>query len=325
MSHKVVCTVVIPLFNKASEISRAIRSVLDQTVQAFETIVVDDGSSDGGSEIAQGFGDPRIRIVRQDNAGVSAARNRGIQLARQELIAFLDADDEWAPTFLETVLRLHNSFPQGGAFGTAYDLYFPDGHLERPKYRGLPAAPWEGVISNYFRASSGDSPISSSSVMVKKKVLNDVGCFPVGHKITEDLDTWMRIAFKYPIVWSSRSEAIYHVDGPSSARRTVRLDQDFVVIRTLMESMNQRKDLRRDIGNLISKNYLNCARYYLRAHDMKNGKRCLRKAAEFSTGTRFIRVLGRRILYSFPDQLQDVLIRWKAGLNSLFYARKSGR
>ncbi|MGI6022871.1 MAG: glycosyltransferase family 2 protein, partial [Methanoculleus sp.] len=90
-------SVVIPLYNKAPYIARALASVITQTCQGFEVIVIDDGSTDGGAEIVRRLDDTRIRVIRQENRGVSAARNRGIESARTDFIAFLDADDEWMP------------------------------------------------------------------------------------------------------------------------------------------------------------------------------------------------------------------------------------
>jgi len=113
-------SVVIPLYNKAPYIARALASVITQTCQDFEVIVIDDGSTDGGAEIVRRLDDTRIRVIRQENRGVSAARNRGIESARTDFIAFLDADDEWTPTHLEALLRLRDRYPHAGAYGTAY-------------------------------------------------------------------------------------------------------------------------------------------------------------------------------------------------------------
>jgi len=95
-------TVVIPLYNKRLYVKRALDSVCKQTFEDLEVIVVDDGSTDGGPEIVKAYSDPRIRLIRQDNAGPGAARNRGIREGTAPYVTFLDADDEWLPFFLES-------------------------------------------------------------------------------------------------------------------------------------------------------------------------------------------------------------------------------
>src|SRR5579885_3306070 len=98
-------SVVIPLYNKAPYIARAIASVQRQTVRDVELIVVDDGSTDGSSSVVESIEDSRKALIRQLNAGPGAARNRGLRDARAPFVAFLDADDAWAPSFLEEALR----------------------------------------------------------------------------------------------------------------------------------------------------------------------------------------------------------------------------
>ena len=120
-------SVVIPLYNKAPYIARALNSVLAQERLPEEIIVVDDGSTDGGGDLVKQFKDPLIRLIRQENQGVSAARNRGISLAKGELIAFLDADDTWQPGFLKVISEMRELYPQAGIYGTAYDVINPKG------------------------------------------------------------------------------------------------------------------------------------------------------------------------------------------------------
>jgi glycosyltransferase involved in cell wall biosynthesis len=114
-------SVIIPLFNKAPYIQRALDSVRAQTFVDFEVIVVDDGSTDDGGSLATAYSDSRIRTIAQKNAGPGAARNRGIAEARGEYLAFLDADDEWMPGFLATSLALLTKYgPEVTAISSGY-------------------------------------------------------------------------------------------------------------------------------------------------------------------------------------------------------------
>jgi glycosyltransferase involved in cell wall biosynthesis len=209
-------SVVIPLYNKERHIGRAVESVLNQTYRDFELIIVDDGSTDGSADVVRRFNDPRVRLVHRehvDSAGGHAARNRGIAEARADLIAFLDADDEWMPSHLETIGRLSHDFPECGAFATAYEVVDAQ-HRRRPRaFRGLPRAPWEGIIPNYFRAAAHCQPVCSSAVAIPKHVFDSVGRFPEGVPRGGDLDMWCRIALRYPIAFSNQVEAVYHRDA----------------------------------------------------------------------------------------------------------------
>ena len=109
-------SVVIPLYNKAEVVSAAVGSVLRQSYADFELIVVDDGSTDSSASVVAGMEDPRLRLVAQANAGPGAARNRGLGEARGEYVAFLDADDEWEPGFLELGMSALDRHPELGAW-----------------------------------------------------------------------------------------------------------------------------------------------------------------------------------------------------------------
>lgn len=198
-------SVVIPLFNKSPYITRAIHSILAQTCQEFEVIVIDDGSTDDGAELVREFCDPRIHLIQQENRGVSAARNRGVESARADLVAFLDADDEWLPEFLETIMALEKKYPIAGAFATGI-VKMRNCREIHPYYFGIPDYPWDGLIDNYFRACFfGNSLILSSSVAIKKKVLESLSGFKEGVFWGEDQDLWGRIALEYPIAFNNKT------------------------------------------------------------------------------------------------------------------------
>lgn len=210
-------SVVIPLYNKAPYIERALRSVLAQIFQDFEIIVIDDGSTDDGAQIVKSISDKRIRLVQQKNAGVSAARNKGIELANADLIAFLDADDAWKPEFLETILRLRKKFPEAGAYATAYEEVFTGGKIIVPKFKAIPSPPWEGIIPRYFHSTLGPPPVNASAIAVPKSIFKKIGNFPVGEPLGEDLDMWGWIALKYPIAFSWHIGSTYFMDANNRA------------------------------------------------------------------------------------------------------------
>jgi glycosyltransferase involved in cell wall biosynthesis len=229
-------SVVIPLYNKEPHIARAIDSVLGQTVPDFDIIVVDDGSTDKGAEIVTAYADPRIRILRQDNQGASSARNRGIYEAKADLIAFLDADDEWEKDHLETILRLRRNFPKAGAYTTAYVHVFPIGETFPAKYEAIPPAPWEGLLQDYFKSVAyGETPVWSSAVAIPGHVFGRVGVFNVGENLGEDLDMWGRIALHFDIAFSWQGKAHYREDAIGRTSMENRLERELPFVSTVRE------------------------------------------------------------------------------------------
>ena len=223
-------SVVMPLYNKEVDVGRSVKSVLNQTVTDFELIVVNDGSTDRGPDVVQKINDNRIRIFNQENAGVSAARNRGINKSRSDLIAFLDADDEWKTDFLETILHLKEKFPSCGVFATNYVFREVNGKYHSPIIRGLAPHPWEGVIEDYFGVAVRSAPpLWTSAVSVKKEALHAVGLFPVGVTSGEDLLTWARLAAKYPIAYTTKPLAVFrHWASTTGIPTRIPAKEDFV-------------------------------------------------------------------------------------------------
>ncbi|HOA81558.1 MAG TPA: glycosyltransferase family 2 protein, partial [Defluviitaleaceae bacterium] len=140
-------SVVIPLYNKELSIGNTIQSVLDQTYQEFEIVVVNDGSTDNSLQIVEQINDPRIRIINKPNGGVSSARNRGIKEAKSEWIALLDGDDLWTPNYLIEMKNLINDFHNNKFFGCNFST-IENGNINE-RAANLPPN-FRGEILDYF-------------------------------------------------------------------------------------------------------------------------------------------------------------------------------
>lgn len=202
-------SVVIPLYNKEKTIKACVTSVLNQTWQAQEILIVDDGSTDRSLEQLQELDSPLIRLICQPNQGVSAARNTGWRAAQTPWVAFLDADDCWLPDFLQTIQGLHSRYETCKMLATAYRFVYPHGEEQDIILNALPFE-GEGMLSNYFEvAARSHPPICSSAVAIHTDALRAVGGFPLGLKSGEDLITWAKIAAQFPIAYAATAKALY--------------------------------------------------------------------------------------------------------------------
>lgn len=212
-------SVVMPLYNKEREVGRALRSVLAQTYQDFELIVVDDGSTDSSVEQVMANWDARIRLIRQSNHGVSAARNRGMLEARYALISFIDADDEWLPGFLAKIIELRNMHSQAKVYATSYLRRSTDGSQSKAVLRAERSDFQEGILENYFSvAARSDPPVCSSAVAVDREALKEIGGFPEGVRCGEDLLTWARLASRWPVAYTRQALAVFWMHAGVSER-----------------------------------------------------------------------------------------------------------
>lgn len=206
-------SVIIPLYNGSAYIERAIQSILRQTLLPTEILVIDDGSTDDGPTLVEQQAYPLVRLIRQRNAGVSAARNKGMTESRADFLTFLDADDVWEKDHLEILSTLIDKYPQCGIYGTSYYLCKPGNTPTLPQ---LPA-PYsfsgeDGVMDNYFVLSSGiNPPLHMSSFCVRKEHLMAIRGFPVGIPAGEDSITLARLYARCEIAYSCRPTSIYYL------------------------------------------------------------------------------------------------------------------
>lgn len=210
-------SIVIPLYNKEKYIEETLNSLFRQTYQKFEIIIVDDGSTDNSVTKVSKFNDQRIRLITQENGGVSAARNRGIAEARYDLIAFLDADDFWDSDYLTTILKMVANYPSGDVFATNYRTSDADQHIKTPvntKFALLTelSEDGSGILKNYFEyASLTAPPLWTSAIVCTKQSLQTLGGFPLGIRLGEDLIVWAKLAARYKIAYTTNVKAQYNI------------------------------------------------------------------------------------------------------------------
>lgn len=208
-------SVIMPLYNKAPYVAKAIRSVLAQTFSDYELVIVDDGSKDESADIAEKLiaGNAHCRLIRQENAGVSVARNNGVAASQGDYLCFLDADDWWEPSFLEEMEKLIEEFPDAGIYGTNYTIVNETKHKTRVARIGV-ADGFEKGYMNYCQAYANtlNMPLCIGSVCMPRQVFVEMRGFPEGIKLGEDFLLWIRIVLNYKVVFLNKPLAFYNQD-----------------------------------------------------------------------------------------------------------------
>ncbi|MCK4321003.1 glycosyltransferase [candidate division WOR-3 bacterium] len=278
-------SVIIPTYNRANMIEETIQSVLNQTFQDFEIIIVDDASTDSTENIVKGFSDKRIKYIQHKvNKGGSAARNTGIKASTGKFIAFLDSDDWWHPKKLENQLtKMETSKLSPALVYTGLKQVNNDGKLIKeiiPIFRG-----------NIFQELLIENVVgTTSSVLLRKEIFNSVGLFDENLPSRQDLDLWLRIARKYTFDYV-KTPLVY-----------IRIHKNRIT-EDLNMKINSRKLLFNKIYDELKRDRRKIARYfyetgilYLRVGNMAAGRRYLLKA--FSTFPHFktISALGVSLL-----------------------------
>jgi glycosyltransferase involved in cell wall biosynthesis len=208
-------SIIIPLYNKETYLSKTLNSVLAQTFVDFEVVIVNDGSTDGSAALAGTFAqaDGRIKVFSKPNGGVSSARNFGISLARADYVAFLDADDFWEPRFLEEMCYLITGYPACGMWGCAYKTIKRNKELLNCTH--LP----EGIIDNYFQRILKDRISWTSATVIRREVFDRLGGFPEGMIGGEDYYMWSKVAIHYKMAFTPKVLASYNLSDGALAGR----------------------------------------------------------------------------------------------------------
>jgi glycosyltransferase involved in cell wall biosynthesis len=258
-------SVVIPTYNRAHLISRAIQSVLNQTYQDFEIIIVDDGSKDNTEEVVKNLNDNRIRYIRHNtNKGASAARNTGIKASKGEYIAFQDSDDKWFPDKLEQQVKAFDKVPSkvGVVYSGFYriegdnKIYIPSAHIAQK----------EGNIHNELLRRNF---IGTPAVLIKKECFENAEYFDETLPALEDWNLWIELS-KYYLFKYVNKPLLYSYSTPNSVNR----DQKNLFKAREMILRNHFDDFNKD-KKILSDYFLGIAVELCSNGDLINGRNYL--------------------------------------------------
>lgn len=223
-------SVVIPIYNKADVLDRAINSVLNQTFTDYEIILINDGSIDNSESICLKYAqNENISYIKQENKGVSVARNQGIINSRATLITFLDPDDEWYSDHLEILNRVfEENHERLCLYSTCYDIRVFDGTIVDVKketyskiFKDNPSAEWLLFDNPFAIGNTFKYPyIHTNSIMIPRQIFHKCGLFTVGCKRSQDTDMWYRVGLKYPFVLINSTTTLYHREDSTETKKT---------------------------------------------------------------------------------------------------------
>lgn len=251
-------SVIIPLYNKAPYIKKALRSLMAQSFTDYEIIVVDDGSKDESGSVAEDVlaeATVKYQLIRQANAGVSMARNNGAACSQGDFLCFLDADDWWDPSFLEEISNLIDEYPEAGIYGTSYTIVNETKHKTRIAPIGVDSGFEKGYI-NYCQvyAKTMAMPLTSISVAIPRNVFDEMQGFPKGIKLGEDFLLWIKIALKYKVVFLNKPLAFYNQDVEVVNRGVIRKGYDPNTFMTFyFDQFKEEERINRDLKVLLDR------------------------------------------------------------------------
>lgn len=293
-------SIVIPLFNKTDTIKRAVYSALNQPEfahQDYEILIINDGSTDNSLSIVDSikneFKDRNIIIHSQINAGVSAARNKGISLAKYDLITFLDADDTYQPNFLIETAKLALHSPHACAYATGYQWIDSNGDIKPAVIQSILDTDEPQLLNDYFSScASGDLVITSSSVCIRKQTLEHIGGFPEAESMGEDQWVWAQLALTGDIAITKKVCANYYsaVENSLMQSSAPLYEMPFSQrLQVILDSNQAANKFKHSIPRYIAGHLLDLARRNIQAENIVAAKQIL---ADNRT-----KVLTKRYLY----------------------------
>ena len=213
-------SVIIPLYNKDFSISNTLSSVLSQTYINFEIIIVNDGSTDRSLERVKQFSDSRIQLFNQENKGAAMARNFGIEKAKGELIAFLDADDYWFPNHLEEIVRLYNDYPNCGIYCSRYSMKISKNKILKIDYGSHLNSNYRGIVKDIFSSSMYYRVALTSALAIPKKIFGNYFMFNPKVSSGQDLELFTKIALEHKVAITNLNTIEYNFSLENQLSKT---------------------------------------------------------------------------------------------------------
>ena len=286
-------SVILPTYNRASLLREAVDSVRSQTWEDWELLVIDDGSTDGTREVGR-TGDPRIRWFRQDRGGPSRARNRGMQEARGEFIAFLDSDDLWMPEKLQLQLQVFRKEPRVGA--VCCDMLESDGKGDRPAtfFQRIGFTGELTAEKMFFH-----NPVAIQTLVARQSAIERVGGFDTDLWGSEDYEFAYRLLRAAPVRSLFRSLVSRRLQPDRLSRDRRRMAEG--TLRTLERALEWFPELRESLGPALGRRFarlhVDLAYAHFLEEDFPRGRATLLRSLRLAPGT------GRAWLYLLASLL----------------------
>lgn len=310
-------SVIVPLFNKAPYVKKALDSVIGQSFRDFELIVINDGSSDDSFDIAKETLETSkladYQLIHQNNAGVSIARNNGVAASHGDYLCFLDADDWWASSFLERMDWLIREYPEAGIYGTNY-FYVKNGR------QSISVTTADTGYINYFKAYAErlQMPLWTGAVCIPRSVFFEMGEFEPGLKLGEDFCLWIKVVLRYKVAFLNEPLSFYFQDSDATWRLVGRLHAPETHMLWNLQHLESEEEHNSDYKLLIdklrtysllpyyiSRQYRNAARHELAKVDW--GKQSKKTVFLYKMPVFFLKC--RQVFYRLGSFLKQAIIK----------------
>ena len=284
-------TVIIPLYNKESYVENTINSILNQTFTNYEVLIVNDCSTDDSVAKVKPFLSEKIKLIaHSENKGLSATRNTGIQNANSDYITFLDADDLWKPTFLETIHQLITDFPEAKIFGTNYEEVYKN-KIVVPNNSARHLVPNSAQIIDFFKYNLGQGIYNHGCVCFHKCVYDKAGLYDETIDFAEDLDFNIRANYNFKLAYSNSIQMQYFMETGTQLTRSSILNKRLPDYDKYDVFATENKDIAK---------YLAFERYVLAKHIKTDG------------GQELFKKISLKIDYNYLNWKQKLLLKLPA-------------